>query len=577
MATKTIQTRIKNRIDTLTNWQADGVTLLPGEIALVKVTTQQIDSTTGNVVNVPAILMKVGESDGSGGTKSFNELPWLSAKASDVYSWAKTQHAKDINVDVINGTATETKSLGTWLKTVNDTAKANAANITNISSKIDVDKVSTAISTAISSAINALDSTSSGDGTFVKSVVQTDGKIAVTMGKIAEDELPDISATKITTASALGTTVEAALTTIGSKIANLESKQNGHTDAEINTLINTKVATLDSEVTGSGAIVTDVSQVDGKVFVSKGSLVESNIPELGTSKIVVTPGSGDAKITLDEKLNSIDAEFNSINAALAGGVHFIGTVTSPTLTDGANSNPVTVDGKSYAPSAGDVVIQDGKEFIWDGSVWKELGDLSRVGALETKVNNLDVNDAAVANNFVTAVSQTDGKITVHRAQPTAANISHNQSLGSTSTTTVAAALEAHNASLTDLNGKVDVTKVSVAISEAINALDANDPEAKDTSTSFISTIQQENGKITATKANLPEGNTVTKGIVKLGTTGGAATYDRVEAIASNVSTNVEPRIANIEDDYVRFTDDKLYVGKDGADIIIFDCGTAANL
>ena len=39
------------------------------------------------------------------------------------------------------------------------------------------------------------------------------------------------------------------------------------------------------------------------------------------------------------------------------------------------------------------------------------------------INALDVNDSAVANQFVTKVSETDGKISVIRAQPTIANVS----------------------------------------------------------------------------------------------------------------------------------------------------------
>jgi hypothetical protein len=60
MEPKVLNTRIQNRFDTLSNWKVDGVELLKGEIALVSVTTQQIDEATGNVVSVPAVLMKVG-------------------------------------------------------------------------------------------------------------------------------------------------------------------------------------------------------------------------------------------------------------------------------------------------------------------------------------------------------------------------------------------------------------------------------------------------------------------------------------------------------------------------------------
>lgn len=133
MSNKFIKTRIKNRVDLLTKWSTTNPELLPGEIAVASVTTQQIDPTTGNVVNVPAVLIKVGE-DG----KKFNELPWLSAKAADVYDWAKKSDIKDVKVKVItdideqgNDVFTEDE-LGNWLKTINDRSLANTESIAGI-------------------------------------------------------------------------------------------------------------------------------------------------------------------------------------------------------------------------------------------------------------------------------------------------------------------------------------------------------------------------------------------------------------------------------------------------------------
>ena len=124
-----VNTRIKNRFDTLTNWQGTGVELLHGEIALVSVTTTQYDD-AGNIVHVPSVLMKVGESNGDGTVKSFSELPWLSAKAADVYEWAKNQYAKDIPITSVSGCATGT--LGAYLAQIG----ANAAKITELDEKI---------------------------------------------------------------------------------------------------------------------------------------------------------------------------------------------------------------------------------------------------------------------------------------------------------------------------------------------------------------------------------------------------------------------------------------------------------
>jgi hypothetical protein len=58
---------------------------------------------------------------------------------------------------------------------------------------------------------------------------------------------------------------------------------------------------------------------------------------------------------------------------IANAIHFIGE-TNTALTDGTTTAAVTIDGTSKTPVAGDVVLYGAKEFIWNGSAWKELGD-----------------------------------------------------------------------------------------------------------------------------------------------------------------------------------------------------------
>ena len=79
MATKTFNTRIRNKIDTFANWTKNDPVLLNGEIGIVVV-----PASTGAVQQEPAILIKIGD-----GTKKFSELEFISSKAADVYGWAK--------------------------------------------------------------------------------------------------------------------------------------------------------------------------------------------------------------------------------------------------------------------------------------------------------------------------------------------------------------------------------------------------------------------------------------------------------------------------------------------------------
>lgn len=76
-----INTRICLRYDSYNNWKDSDVILLAGEIAVAVPGDKLADVNVGT--DTPC-LIKVGD-----GTKKFSELPWLSALAADVHSWAK--------------------------------------------------------------------------------------------------------------------------------------------------------------------------------------------------------------------------------------------------------------------------------------------------------------------------------------------------------------------------------------------------------------------------------------------------------------------------------------------------------
>lgn len=81
-----------------------------------------------------------------------------------------------------------------------------------------------------------------------------------------------------------------------------------------------------------------------------------------------------------------------------GGIILVGETTT-TLTDGATTNPITVDGKSYTAQPNDAVIYGNKEFLFDGTKWHEFGDLSGLNADM-------IDDANTTNKFVTTSEKT---------------------------------------------------------------------------------------------------------------------------------------------------------------------------
>lgn len=97
-------------------------------------------------------------------------------------------------------------------------------------------------------------------------------------------------------------------------------------------------------------------------------------------EIVVNPtASGSASAFIDSISQDENGKITVTkkNLSLPNILKFIGTTTT-TLTDGATTNPITIDGKSITAVSGNVVILSGtdQEFLWTGSAWEEFGNAS---------------------------------------------------------------------------------------------------------------------------------------------------------------------------------------------------------
>lgn len=81
--------------------------------------------------------------------------------------------------------------------------------------------------------------------------------------------------------------------------------------------------------------------------------------------------------------NIKDANARDRIAALEAFTTYLG-VTTTALTDGATTNPITINGNSVTAESGNIVLYGNKEFIFDGTHWNEFGDLSALGDLAYK-------------------------------------------------------------------------------------------------------------------------------------------------------------------------------------------------
>lgn len=77
------------------------------------------------------------------------------------------------------------------------------------------------------------------------------------------------------------------------------------------------------------------------------------------------------------------ADIAAIEAAIAGGVTFMGETTTA-LTDGATTSSIVINGSTVTAVKGYLVVYNSKEFVYDGTKWIEMGDLSLIGDLGWK-------------------------------------------------------------------------------------------------------------------------------------------------------------------------------------------------
>lgn len=111
-----------------------------------------------------------------------------------------------------------------------------------------------------------------------------------------------------------------------------------------------------------------------------------------------------SKITLPSG-TTYDLKDTVARNTAAGGIKLKGETTT-TLSDGATTNPITINGESYTAVNQDAVFYGNKEFVFDGTKWHEFGDMTGLGSLATK------NSASGSFTPSGTVSQPTATITV---------------------------------------------------------------------------------------------------------------------------------------------------------------------
>ena len=209
-----------------------------------------------------------------------------------------------------------------------------------------------------------------------------------------------------------------------SKIANLVTDLAAKaTPADITSAI--EALDVASKAVATGSKITAIEQVDGKISVTTGAIVAGDIPELPQTKITgltaALAGKQDA-LTMDGTYNAESnkvATQSTVTNAI-GALDFDDTAVAHQFITEVNEENGVISVQRAALTADDVPeltaskITDLGTTI-SGAIDQAIGDGGAVDtAVDAKIAELDVEDSAVATQLVSAVSQTDGKISVAR-------------------------------------------------------------------------------------------------------------------------------------------------------------------
>lgn len=288
--------------------------------------------------------------------------------------------------------------------------------VETLEGKVDVDKVSTAISTADAAVKTALigTTTDTADKDTINGAKKyTDNKI-----KPISDSVSDLQAA-VSQNSAAITKLNGADTVEGSvdykvKAAKdaLTTEINGKQDkfATVVTTTNSQKLKFDK---GSLTLSTDntgpYDEIKSEKYLQITVSDESEISLNG--KVSLLPGktfnalNGDIQVKTTPTGNTsavnksyVDTAITTATAGLTGAMHYCGaSKTDPTSEDGPTG--VTGSGTSGAFIKGDVVTYDIKEYVYDGTSWRELGTEGSYIVKGTKFTDADIADNAAISQL----------------------------------------------------------------------------------------------------------------------------------------------------------------------------------
>lgn len=431
-ASKNLNVRIQNKFDTYANWVQNDPILLKGEIALTV-----IPASSNSGLQEPTLVAKIGTT----GDKKWSQEQWLSGTSADIIASLKgpnpTLPATSITglEDFISGQIQDTdtqyqvvavgtngfklqsrsKSGGAWTDvgspititytlvegTANGTVKFNGTDIKvhGLGSAAYTDSTaydSAGAADAVKTAVIGTTGDAATANTIYGAKKYTDDKNTTLKTSLENKISTDISAAKtelIGTGDATSTTIKGAV-----------DEANAYTDEQITAKISSAYKAAGSSAFDS--LPTPAAGIEGNVynvtdsFTADDKFVEGEVGKsypAGTNVVVIKVGS---VYKYDVLAGVTDLSNYATKTELIG----TGAGVTSTTIKGA-----VTEAKTYA---------DGLNTAMDTRVDALEAAVGSGGSVDSKITaaiqKLDKADTAVAGQVVSAVSETDGIITVSR-------------------------------------------------------------------------------------------------------------------------------------------------------------------
>lgn len=402
MAEKILQTRIMLKYDDYENCITNNPVLKKGEVMISAIATNK-----DGVMNAPSVLLKVGD-----GVNAYRDLKFVSALAADVIAACKSESALTAFVNnVIAGAGIATDEAMTALAERVTTAEGE---IDTLQGLVGDTKVATQITNAIT-ALNLADTYAAKTHTHTKSEI-TDFAHTHTIAEVTDlsDSIADAKQAGLDATAALNTyknTNNAAVKANADAIAAINNADTGIL-AQAKAYADGKDAAIAAAKSAADAAQADVDALEGKVgTVPDDKTIVGMIAEAqaaATYDDTALKGRVSANETAISKLNGLVGD-----TAVATQ---IGNAVSAAKTELKGSD---ADTAASATIAGAKKYADSLDSAMDARVDALEAAVGTGGSVDTKISDaigkLDKADTAVDGQYVSAVSETDGVITVTRA------------------------------------------------------------------------------------------------------------------------------------------------------------------